>query len=77
MARNTNRMTLAKRYYNPYNIGKRLFKDGYGISDIPGAVKCDADMEEAYRGYCDAQARADLKQIKSQLGYSRIGLRNV
>lgn len=70
-------MKLAKRYYNPYNIGKRLFKDSYGISDIAGAVNCDADMEEAYRGYCDAQARAELKQIKSQLGYSRIGLRNV
>ncbi len=70
-------MKLAKRYYNPYNIGKRLFKDGYGISDIASAVKCDADMEQAFRGYTDAQARAELKQIKSQLGYSRIGLRNV
>lgn len=70
-------MKLANRYYNPYNIGKRLFKDGYGISDIVGAVKCDADIAEAHKGYTDAQARAELKQIKSQLGYSRIGLRNV
>jgi hypothetical protein len=70
-------MRLSNRYYNPYKIGKRLFKDGYGISDIAGAVKCDTDIAEAYKGYTDAQARAELKQIKSQLGYSRIGLRNV
>jgi hypothetical protein len=70
-------MQFKDRYYNPYKIGKRLFKDGYGISDIASAVKCDTDIEEAHRGYIDAQARADLKQIKSQLGYSRIGLRNV
>ena len=67
--------------YNPYKIGKNLYKDGYGISDIYGAVKCDADMDECYKGYCDAQAKAeareDLKEIKSNLGYSRIGRNNV
>ena len=65
------------RYYNPYKIGRRLFKDGFGISDIAGAVKCDADMNECYKGYCDAQARAELKEIRSKLGYSRIGLNNI
>lgn len=63
--------------YNPYKIGKRLFKEGYGISDIWGAVKTNEDMYEAHRGYSDAQARADLKAIKSKLGYSRIGRNNV
>lgn len=61
------------RHYSPYQIGKRLYKDGYGISDIWGAVKSDEDMEECYRGYCDAQAREEYAEIKSKLGYSRIG----
>ena len=39
--------------YNPYEIGKRLQKDGYGISDIGIRVKCDADIEQALQGYCD------------------------
>lgn len=70
-------MKLNDRYYNPYKIGKRLYKDGYGISDLWSAVKSDADLEEAMRGYTDAQKRADQKHIKSKLGYSRIGLGNV
>jgi hypothetical protein len=39
--------------YNPYEIGKRLQKEGYGISDIGIRVKCDADIEQALQGYCD------------------------
>ena len=70
-------MHFKDRYYNPYKVGKRLYKDGFGISDIPGAVKSDSDIEEAMRGYTDALKRDDQKQIKSKLGYSRIGLGNV
>ena len=70
-------MTLKKRYYNPYKIGKSLFEDGYGISDIYGAVKRDEDMEEAFKGYMDAMKRKESKEIRSKLGYSRIGLNNV
>ena len=66
--------------YNPYKIGKQLRKDGYGISDIATAVKCDADIEEAYRGYCDQQRKAEDREerrlVSSKLGYSRIGLNN-
>lgn len=43
-----------KQYYNPYEIGRRLFEDGYGISFIAGAVECDEDIEEAERGYNNA-----------------------
>jgi hypothetical protein len=42
-----------KQEYNPYEIGKRLQKEGYGISDIGIRVKCDADIEQALQGYCD------------------------
>ena len=42
-----------KQEYNPYEIGKCLQKDGYGISDIGIRVKCDADIEQALQGYCD------------------------
>ena len=38
----------------PYQIGKRLFRDGHGISSIWGAVERDADMDECHRGYDDA-----------------------
>lgn len=65
----------------PYQIGKRLYKDGHGISSLWGAVSCDADMDEAQRGYDDAQAKdqakQDRKEIKSKLGFSRIGRNNV
>ena len=70
-------MTSRSKKYDPYKIGKRLYKDGYGISDIWGAVKHDSDMDEAFRGYKDALERDELKQIRSKLGYSRIGLKNV
>jgi hypothetical protein len=67
--------------YNPFKIGQRLYKDGLGISDIWGAVKNDADMDEAFRGYeyemTKAIKRAEQKETKSKLGYSRIGLDNV
>lgn len=42
-----------KQEYNPYEIGKRLQKEGYGISDIGIRVKCDADIDQALQGYCD------------------------
>lgn len=70
-------MNLEDRYYKPYKIGKRLYEEGYGISDIIGAVKCDEDMEEAFRGYMEAMKRAESKEIRSKLGYSRVGLGNV
>ncbi len=67
--------------YDPFKIGQRLYKDGLGISDIWGAVKNDADMEAAFRGYeyemTKAIKRAEQKEIKTKLGYSRIGLDNV
>lgn len=70
-------MDFGDRYYKPYKIGQKLFEHGHGISDIIGAVKCDADMEEAFKGYMDAMKRAESKEIRSKLGYSRIGLGNV
>jgi hypothetical protein len=68
-------MNLKDRYYDPYRIGYRLYRDGHGISALCGAVKQDSDLEEAMRGYTDA--RKEDKEIRSQLGYSRIGLNNV
>lgn len=57
-----------------------MYKDGLGLSDVATAVRCDSDIGEALRGYEDAmikhQARQTLKEIKSKLGYSRIGLNN-
>ncbi len=70
-------MNPKDRYYNPYKVGKRLFEEGYGISDIIGAVKEDCDMEEAFRGYMEAMKRAESKEIRSKLGYARVGLGNV
>lgn len=70
-------MNPKDRYYNPYKIGKRLYEEGHGISDIIGAVKCDEDMEEAFKGYMDSMKRSESKEIRSKLGYSRIGLGNV
>ena len=65
----------------PYNIGKRHYREGLGISGLWGAVENDNELAEAQRGYDDAQAkdlaRKDLKEIKSKLGYSRIGRNNV
>jgi hypothetical protein len=70
---------LPKRY-NPYKIGRRLFKDGLGLSDVATAVRNNEDIGEALRGYEDTmikyQAQETIKKIKSQLGYSRIGLKN-
>ena len=62
---------------DPYTIGKRLFKEGKGISDLWGAVENDDELREAQRGYDDAQERANAKHIRSQLGFSRIGRNNV
>lgn len=44
-----------EQYYNPYEIGIRLYKEGHGISSIWGAVECDDDMEECHRGYSAAK----------------------
>ncbi len=67
--------------YDPFKIGQRLYKDGLGISDIWGAVKNDADMDQAFRGYeyemTKAIKRSEQKEIKSALGYSRIGRNNL
>lgn len=65
----------------PYQIGKRLYKDGHGISSIWGAVEHDSDLDECQRGYDDAlakdRAKQNRKEIKSKLGFSRIGRNNV
>lgn len=68
-------MQLRDRYYNPYRIGYQTYRDGNGISALIGAVRHDCDLEEAMRGYTDA--RKEDKEIRSRLGYSRIGLNNV
>ena len=52
LVRQDERKRMAQEY-NPYEIGKRLQKEGYGISDIGIRVKCDADIEQALKGYCD------------------------
>ena len=74
-------MKSKDRYYNPYRIGKRLYWDGYGASHVIGAVKSDADIDEAMKGFMDAKAldetRNNRKEVKSKLGYSRVGLNNV
>lgn len=60
------------RYYNPYNIGKKLYEQGKGISDIIGAVKCDDDLEQAFKGYMDAIQTAESKEIRSKLGLQNV-----
>ena len=61
----------------PYDVGRRIYKEGKGISDLWGAVENDEDLKEAHRGYEYELERAKLKEFKSQLGYSRIGRNNV
>ncbi len=39
----------------PYELGRRLYRQGLGISDIPTAVYSDGDIAEAYRGFEDAR----------------------
>ena len=63
--------------YNPFKIGKRLYKDGFGISDIGVNVRCDADIPEAYRGYCYQMHKQACKEIKILTGDSRVGLGNM
>jgi len=46
----------------PYEIGTRLAREGKGISDLWGAVKSDADMAEAQRGYEAALAEQPAQQ---------------
>jgi hypothetical protein len=64
----------SNRRYSPYKIGQQAFKDGCGISHLIGAVRHDSDLDEACRGYMAAKERAELKAIKSKMGYSRVGL---
>lgn len=40
----------------PYSIGRRLAREGFGVSHIWGAVKCDADMSDCQKGYVDELA---------------------
>lgn len=37
--------------YNPFEIGRKLYRDGLGVSDIWGAVRHDSDLNECHRGY--------------------------
>ena len=46
---------LDKVKETPYDVGRRLYNTGHGISSIWGAVECDADMDECFRGYSDAK----------------------
>lgn len=66
--------SVKDRYYNPFNIGRNIYKNRQGLSDLIRAVKSDSDLEEASRGYLYEQERA---QIKAKLAYSRVGLNNV
>jgi hypothetical protein len=53
----------------PYEIGHRLHRDGYGISNIWGHVAHDSDMAEAQRGYVEASnaaAAADARINSAQ-----------
>lgn len=70
-------MNPKDRHYNPYKIGKRLFEEGFGISDIVVEVNGDTDLEQAFQGYMDAMKRKESKEIRSKLGYSRVGLGNL
>jgi len=47
-----------KQYYDPYDIGRKLFDDGMGLSDVLDAVDKE-DWDECRRGYEEqAQRRA-------------------
>lgn len=37
--------------YDPYQIGRDLFKNGKGISAIASSVDSDGDLDECLRGY--------------------------
>jgi hypothetical protein len=39
--------------YNPYEIGRNLYRRGLGLSDTWGAVRCDDDVEACIQGYMD------------------------
>lgn len=41
--------------YDPYEVGKQIWREGRGISDIWGAVQRDEDMFRAFEGYEDAK----------------------
>ena len=62
--------------YSPFKIGERLYHSGLGISDIWGAVCCDEDMEEAYLGYTEAQAK-DLAQQRITKIMNQLGMKNI
>jgi hypothetical protein len=57
----------------PHEIGARLACEGKGISDLWGAVKSDADMAEAQRGYEAALAQQPAQQ-EPVAKKTRIGL---
>lgn len=35
----------------PFQIGANVYWNGFGLSDLVGAVKHDSELEEAHRGY--------------------------
>ncbi len=65
----------------PFDVGRQVYKDGLGVSDLWGAVENDEELAEAHRGYefemTKAIKRSNQKEIKSLLGFSRIGRNNV
>ncbi len=53
----------------PYEIGKRLYQEGKGISDIPTAVYSDRDIADALHGYETARrALYDMNKAAEQNG---------
>jgi hypothetical protein len=38
-------------HLSPYQIGRNLYREGKGVSDIWSAVAEDTDMDECLRGY--------------------------
>ena len=58
---------------SPYQIGKKLYMDKFGISDIWAAIARDSDFDEAYKGYMDAFRSANImdgSDLMSDKGYS-------
>lgn len=59
-----------KPYYDPYDVGRKLYRDGRGISDIWSAVQKDEDLDEAFRGYKSEQKTAELLETISDYLYA-------
>lgn len=54
------------KHYDPYEIGRQLYKDGYGVSDIWGAVKKDADVEICHQGFLSEMFESRKRDTSEQ-----------